>query len=452
MGNRKDSKRRIRLLISLSASISLFLASVLLVIWSILLTDKTKSSHVRSENESSEIIRKNYIKGFENIENDGQFTFRFREDEINDFLYDGAKALNNKHIQNIYYERGQDNIHTFNVDLKKTFFKTRVVITTYLTESTSNRINLNIYSVKMGKVDATKYLVKKGYLTESFINDYFSKCNLPFLYNESSKAIQINAVDYINLFPKGEFSNLLWNQVLNINDCFTMNTNNLGITVDFSKLRTKAGLSKKTFDTPLTNLYQDVKDALEDVDFSTMSVGEEKIAYSLSEDKFDQVLTSCLTNDKEEISSSLLSSKATFEIIGTTSTFNYNDTIDVTFIYSLNGYLIDVQQTIEFYDYPGDYFYVDFAIKKSIKIANAEHNNNNDEYLKYFTSDFNAIYQNIAEKTGNLFSYAASTSSLKIDLESMNEAHLNASLRTSWKSTALDGANKVINFIVAKTL
>ena len=448
MSRKCDSRKRRKFFITFSICASLFLATILIVIWAILLTDKSRSTYERSDAENSEIIKKNYIKGFENIESTGEFTFRFREDEINDLLYDGVQTLDDKHISNIYYEKGENDFHTFYVDLKKMPVKTRVVITTYVGESDSNTINLNIYSVKIGKVDASKYLVRKGYLTEEFINKYFEACNLPISYDESAYTFQIKATSYISMFPKGDFANLLWNEVLEIPQCYSVNTSTLGLNVLFSKLRTTSELSKKTFETPLPDFYQELKDSLEAIDFSAMSIGESKTAYSISLDDFDHLLTESLPANKEEVSSSLLSSKATFELVGASTKIKNDGNLDIAFLYSLNGYLVDVHQDVEFYDYSSSFFNAELSVTNTIIMINQT----KEEYKTYFSPVFEQIYKNIQEKHANFFNFSDTSKALEINLEAMNKSHVSSNLRDAYKSLEINSSKSSLDFIVVKTI
>lgn len=447
MSGKKNSGKKLKFLITLSVCTTLFILTVLLVIWTILLTDKTRSTYVRSDAESSAIINKNYIKGFEDISENGEFSFRFREDEINDMLFDGVKAINDKHIENIYYEKGQEKFHIFYVDLKKMPIKTRVTITTYVSEWDTDKLTLKIYTAKMGKVECSKHLVRRGYLTEKFLNKYLDSCHLPATYEETSKAFVISAKDYVSMFPKGDFTNLLWNELLETPDAYLMNPTTLGINVSFSKLRTTSELTKKTYETELPNFYQELKDNLEAVDFSSMSVGESRTAYSISLDDFDHLLTECLPNTKEEVSSTLLSSKAAFELVGSNTSIKNDCNLDVAYLYLLNGYLVDVHQDIDFDDYSTSYFNAEFSIKNSITFADKT----KDEFKSFFNPVFEKIHKNINEKTLNFFNYSKANKTLDIDLQAMNESHLSSSLRNSYKAISLDSTNKTLVFKITKT-
>ena len=448
MSGKRDSGKKLKFLITLSVCTTLFILTVLLVIWAILLTDKARSTYIRSDAESSEIINKNYIKGFEDTFENGEFSFRFREDEINDMLSDGVKAINDKHIENIYYEKGQEKFHIFYVDLKKMPIKTRVAFTTYVSEWDTDKLTLKIYTAKMGKIECSKHLARRGYLTEKFLNKYLEACHLPATYNETAKAFMISAKDYVSMFPKGDFTNLLWNEVLETPDAYLMNPTTLGLNVNFKAFRTSSNVTKKTFENEVPNFYQELKDELEAIDFSSMALGESKVAYSISLDDFDHLLEESLPVTKEEVSSTLLSSKATFELVGSNTTIKNDGSLDIAYLYSLNGYLVDVHQDVEFDDYSTSYFNAEFSIANNITFASKD----KDEYKAYFSPIFEQIYENVEEKQSNLFNFNPLNKTLGIDLESLNNSHSDSSLRDSYKSVELDITNKALNFIVQKTL
>ena len=447
MSGKKGSGKKLKFLITLSVCTTLFILTVLLVILTILLTDKTRSTYVRSDADSSEIINKNYIKGFENTSSDGEFSFRFREDEINDMLFDGVKAINDKHIENIYYEKGNDKFHIFYVDLKKMPIKTRVTITTYVSEWDTDKLTLKIYTAKMGKVECSKHLERRGYLTEKFLNKYLEACHLPATYNETSKAFMISAKDYVSMFPKGDFTNLLWNEVLETPDAYLMNPTTLGLNVNFKAFRTNSNVTKKTFENEVPNFYQELKDELEAIDFSSLALGDSKVAYSISLDEFDHLLEESLPVTKEEVSSTLLSSKATFELVGSNTTIKNDGSLDIAYLYSLNGYLLDVHQDVYFDNYSTSYFNAEFFVTNSITFANKT----SEKYKTYFCPIFEEIYKKIQEKAPNLFNYNQIGKSLEIDLESMNDSHTDSNLKNSFKRVVLDSTNKSINFVVQKT-
>ena len=84
--NNQTKKKRIKFWISISVCGTLFLSTILLVMWFILLRDHNRSSFVRSEETPEEIIKKNYIKGFENTKNSGEFSYFLPQDDMNNLL------------------------------------------------------------------------------------------------------------------------------------------------------------------------------------------------------------------------------------------------------------------------------------------------------------------------------------------------------------------------------
>ena len=455
MGEKKDKKKKVKFLVTLSISLTFFLLTVLLVIWSILLSDKTRSTHIRSEATSGEIIKKNYIKGLEKLDsNNEEFTFRLREDEINDLLYDGVKSLDDKYIDNIYYERGGDNSHIFYVDLNKTIIKTRVVISTSLVTPTDtlnpSNIYLHINNVTIGKVPASKYLIKKGYLTSNYLNKYFEATSLPISYDEDNFNFVISPYKYIDYFPKEELSSLLWDNLLSRSEVVTINPTSLGFNVDFSKLRTNESIEVTNSSNELPNFYNDVKSSFEAVDFGSMSIGDKVTAYSLKEDDFNNLVSKSLPTYKEEITSNLLSSKAIIELVGSKTCFNSTDKIDVALIYSINGYFFDVHTYVELIDNSSNY--VDFSLefKYDVTLGSETLSGLNNKYVSYFVSTLREIFKNIQEKQGNFFTFSETQDTLTTSLEDMNNT-FSSTLRDAEKEVEINVENKTIDFNVTKS-
>ena len=82
----KKKMKRLKLLIGASISSFLFIFSVCILLFSFLTMDKTKLDYQKSENEASEIIKKNYLKAFKNPWNSDIFSFSLDEEDINDLF------------------------------------------------------------------------------------------------------------------------------------------------------------------------------------------------------------------------------------------------------------------------------------------------------------------------------------------------------------------------------
>ena len=432
MGKKEESNnkrsKRLRRYISISVSVSLFLATVLLVMWFILLRDTNRNTHTRSGLTTSQIIEKNYVKGFKNTKNNGKFSYILSEDDMNDLLYDGVKEAKDKHVESIYFENNKNGQYTFYVDLKKTFIKTRAVVSTYVEDYGYDYVNLKIISVKMGKVESTKTLIKKGYLTSDWIDRYFKACHLPITYNEKTKVLTYEVGNYFNVFPETKISKTFFNLAQQDKTRLSVDPSTLGFIVDFSKLRSKDDLSINTSADPIPNFYDELKASCE-TEFAGMSMGEEKTIYSISEHDFANLLKSSISSSfKETID------PVNFDLVDAQPTFKENE-IDVSLLFSLDGYLIDQHIKAEFNDYPDTVFYAGLEVSYSNRFLS--------EYLEN-------IFGKTAEIRGNFFTYNVDQGVLYIDLENMNDEFSDVNLKNAWKEIEINPLTKTIDFKITR--
>ena len=154
--NKKHKKLKIALLVG---SIFLLITLVVLLIIIInLVKDNNRSTYVRRNIDSSEIIKKNYIDGFNSTSSTGKFSYILPEEDINELLAIGNDSLNDKHIESIYYSVDESGIRYFYVDLTKVVIKTCVVISAIPSITDSSTVSLSIHSVTIGKINALSYL------------------------------------------------------------------------------------------------------------------------------------------------------------------------------------------------------------------------------------------------------------------------------------------------------
>lgn len=456
MCNRWDKRKKITFWVSLSLSAALLLVTLILVLWFVLLSDKNRSTHVRSDATYTEIIKKNYIKGFENTASNGEFTFRLREDEINDFLYDGAQNLNDKYISTIYYEKGENkNSHIFYVDLKNTFYKTRVVIFTTARVDINNPylINLDIDLVKMGKINALRICKSKGYLTSEFVNKYFEECHLPISFNEKNLCFVARVDELISVVEKGTITNMLWDQTKLLKDTYSVNPSTLGFKTDFSRLRINCVPSNTSTLKETPNFYAELLNATNNTNVGALPLNEEIEIYNIGEEEINTLFTECLpTNKKEEVTSKLISSRATVDFVGTSTSFKDEDTIGASLILSINGYPVDVNLNLTFEPLDDIHFNTTIFIEYETEIAGFTYKENSNKYVSNFTSCFEELCKNIREKQGNFLSYNKNQGSLSIYLENLDENTSNAEFKDTWKLLRLNPVSKTIDFKIVKYL
>ena len=426
----KENKKfkKLKLYLSISISASLFLATVLLEMWFILLRDPNRNSHIRSDLTTQQIIEQNYIKGFENTKNSGKFQYILSENDFNDLLDDGVKEVKDKHVESICFEYSQNGQYTFYVDLKNTFIKTRAVVSTYVVDYGYDYVDLKIISVKMGKVESSKMLVRKGYLTSDWINKYFKACKLPISYDGKTKVLHYEVGSFFNEFPETKISKTFFNLALQDSTRLSVDPSNLGFVVDFSKLRSKNDLAINTSTTPIPSFYDELKDACE-TQFAGMSMVEEKMVYSLNESDFANLLKSSIpASFKETIGT------VAFDLVDAQSTFKEGK-IDIALLFSLNGYLIDQNVEVEFDDYSDTVFDAGIEVSYSNKFLS--------EYLEQ-------IFSKVAENHGDFFTYNELQGLLSIDLEDMNDEFGDINLKSAWKTIEINPLTKTIDFSITR--
>ena len=433
--NEENNKKfkKLKFWMAVSACLFLFLATVLLIAWFVILKDANRNTHVRSEATSTEIYKRNFINGFENTENSGKFQYFLPENDVNDLLLDASKEVKDKHIESIYFQYSDVGQHVFYVDLKNTFIKTRVVVTTYVQDFGYDYVNLKIYSAKMGKLDVTKSLMRKGYLSSKFVNKVIEDSHLPFTYNDKDLVLRIDSNACFKTLPETKIANKFFNNALHSKECMIFNPSNLSLTVDFSKLRTETNPTKSEVST-IPSFNEELKTACENSDISSMSIGETKIVYSISESTFTSLMSSSIGNAlKEEVS--LANKKTTFDLVDVKTTLK-EDKVDIRLLYSLNGYLVDGYSELSFFDDGANYFNCAFDLSLS------------DEF---FSGNIGEICKNIQENTGNFFTFSELNDSLEINTFEMNQTLSTSALRNAEKVVEINSATKTIDFKLTKT-
>ena len=146
------------------------------------LHDSNRNAYETKCYESSEIIKKNYIDGFSKTSSTGEFNFYLPKDDINELLSKSVEKLNDKYIESIYYDIGEENHHYFYFDLKVPLIKTRVVLDTVSVEDPANNCYyLSIQNCTIGKMNAFGFLSKKGYISQEFFGKIGEYSNLPIV-------------------------------------------------------------------------------------------------------------------------------------------------------------------------------------------------------------------------------------------------------------------------------
>ena len=442
----KKKRNKLKTILVISTSSFLFIIAVCLILVFAILTDKNTSTHQKSDNESAEIIKKNYVKGFKNTGNSGIFSFSMDENDINDLFAEANENIKDKHISKKYYQ-SIDNHHYFYIDLKNTFqVKTRVVLDTVVTSINDDfSYNLGIVSCKMGKTNALTMLKKANILSE----DIFYSNYLPIKYNEDSNEFVVSPLTFIDLFPKVETSDLFFGIAKDHLNLFSFNQSLLGFNLDFSKLSTSE--SSEIDLTTEYNLYNDLKSACESVDFSSLSLGESYTCHSINQDVMTSLLSKCCASQENEIiESPLTEEKVIFSVTAVKAKMKQDNIIELSLSYSLNAYNIDIVNEIELIDTSTTYFNLSFESRNSFKIGTYSYEGKNDKFVGLITNKIVSLFSNLAETQSNFFTFNNNNQTLNINLETMNNNFSDLDLKYSYKSVQVNQTTKALDFVLTK--
>ena len=447
-GKKKRFKKPIKIL--MIVMLLLTIAGIIFIYFK--LNDKNRNPTKINDYEISEIIKKNYIDGFKDISNDGKFTFSLPKDDVNGLLSKSVKKLNNKRIESIYYDVGEDNHYYFYVDLKKTGVKTRVVIDTLLEVDTSNKCYyFAIQDCTMGKTPAFSFLSKKGYFSQEFFSKISEYSNLPISYLEEYNRIKYEPIKYMDQFPLGDVAGLMFDFVKEIPNVVSLDSSNIGFKVDFTNFR-NADYIQETETLEVVDVYQRVKDALEAVYYDSLPMNEPYIVTSLTEKELSAIINDSFVAKKdEEVKSILTLNKVNFSIIRMNIKIVDNNTLKYVFDVTVNGYVCNINQEVEFtndiYDFE-TYLYASQEIQSGgIKLTGSA-NKYVNEILTIETDTFSIV----KSKQPKVFDFSSLSSRFDISLTGISDELTNPKLQFVPKETSLDGVYKCINFVVTRIL
>ena len=425
--------KRLKTWICISASLLVVLLAALIILITSRFKDSNRSTYQIRNIACSELVKKNYIEGVQGTSESGKFSFVMLNEDINELLAHGVKTLNNKHIENIYYDVDSQGYRYFFVDLAKVGIKTRVVITTVPSVKDESTIKLSISSISIGKVNALKLLDRKGYLSSDFFDLYFAACHLPISFKKESLSFEVKPYQWLNMFPSSEIGNEIFNASKTIENAYAFNSNLFGFDLDISKY--SSGKEYVNVDSSsVPNVYDEVKNGCQSY-YPSMSTDETKVIYSLSEEDLNKhIKSSFVSTYKSEISSSLTSKKAVFDIVGANVHIDQLDKITVTLFFSINGYIVSKDAYLKLTASSEVFFGSYFTKESGSKLL--------DKALTNVLSCLSTSY--------SYFDYTSSEMFF-INLESLNEdTDLSIDIRASKKGMEINHSSKTIEFKLTK--
>ena len=445
--NRKKKAKKI-ILIVMTILLVLTIAGIIFIY--IKLHDGNRNTYETKGYESSEIIKKNYIDGFSKTSSTGEFNFYLPKDDINELLSKSVEKLNDKYIESIYYDIGEENHHYFYFDLKVPLIKTRVVLDTISVEDPANNCYyLAIQNCTIGKMNAFGFLSKKGYISQEFFGKIGEYSSLPISYVAEYNAIKYEPLKYIEQFPQGDVAGLVFDFAKQDVSSYSLTQNNLGFKISFKKFR-NTNYSSEIDSTPVVDVYQRVKQALDELDSSTLPIEEPYVIATLLDKELSAIINDSFEAVKDDdIESTLTTNKVSFSI--NRVSLKFIDDITMKYIYdvSINGYIININQDVEpfgsIYDFETRFFAAEEIESGGIKFTGGDNG-----HVRGINEILNETLANLETKQPKAFQSSPLNDSFLINLEGISDELSDISLKYATKEIRINSEDHNLEFIITR--
>lgn len=447
---KQAKKKKAKKIILIVMTILLVLTIVGIIFIYVKLHDGNRNTYETKGYESSEIIKKNYIDGFSKTSSTGEFNFYLPKDDINELLSKSVEKLNDKYIESIYYDIGEENHHYFYFDLKVPLIKTRVVLDTVSIEDPANKCYyLSIQNCTIGKMNAFGFLSKKSYISQEFFGKIGEYSNLPISYVAEYNAIKYEPLKYLEQFPQGDVAGLIFDFAKQDLSTYSLTQNNLGFKISFKKFR-NTNYSLEMDSTPIVDVYQRVKQALDELDSSTLPIDEPYVVATLSDKELSAIINDSFEVVKDDdIESTLTNNKASFSI--NRVSVKFIDDITMKYIYdvSVNGYIININQDVEpfgsIYDFETCFFAAEEIESGTIKFTGGDNG-----HVREINEILNETFSNLETKQPKAFESSPLNDSFLINLDGISDELSDISLKYATKEIRINSEDKNLEFIITR--
>ena len=444
----KKKKAKKIILIVMTVLLVLTIAGIIFIY--VKLHDGNRNQYKAKGYESSEIIKKNYIDGFSKTSTTGEFNFYLPKDDVNELLSKSVEKLNDKHIESIYYDVGTENHHYFYFDLKVPLIKTRVVLDTVSVEDPANNCYyLAIQNCTIGKMPAFGYLQKKGYFSQEFIGKIAEYSNLPISYVAEYNSIKYEPLKYMDQFPLGDVAGLVFDFAKQDVSTYSLTQDNLGFKISFKKFR-NTNYSSEMDSTPVVDVYQRVKQALDELDSSTLPIDEPYVVARLSDKELTAIINNSFEVTKDDdVESALTTNKASFSI--NRVSVKFIDDITMKYIYdvSVNGYIININQEVEpfgsIYDFETCFFAAEEIESGGIKFTGGDNG-----HVREINEILNDTFSNLEAKQPKAFESSPLNDSFFINLEGISDELDDFTLKYATKEIRINSETHILEFLITR--
>lgn len=431
-------------------TVMLFLTIAGIIFIYVKLHDGSRNKYEVKDYDTNEIIKKNYIDGFSNISSTGVFNFSLPQDDVNELLSKSVVKLNDKYIESIYYESGEDSHHYFYVDLKVPLIKTRVVIDTVsVVDHSTNSYYLSIQNCTIGKMTAFKVLKEKGYISQEFLGKIAKYSNLPISYVKEYNSIKYEPLKYIDQFPLGDVAGLMFDFIKEDKTVISLTQNNLGFKIDFKKFRNFDD-KEDSGATEVVDVYQRVKTALDGIDSSALPVNEPYPVEFLSDKELSRIINDSYEVVRDDdVTSSLTNNKAKFSI--ESINVKYIDEVTMRYVYdvSVNGYICNINQDVEVFTSIYDFETI-FQAAEEIESGGIKFSGGDNGHVREINEIINDVFAKVEENQPKAFVSSPTNDSFFIDLNGISDELSDIDLKFSLKEIKINVLEQRLDFCATK--
>ena len=298
-------------------------------------------------------------------------------------------------------------------------------------------------------MNAFGFLSKKGYISQEFFGKIGEYSNLPISYVAEYNAIKYEPLKYLEQFPQGDVAGLVFDFAKKDISTYSLTQDNLGFKISFKKFR-NTNYSLEMDSTPVVDVYQRVKTALDELDSSTLPIDESQVVATLSDKELTAIINDSFEAVKDDdVQSTLTTNKASFSI--NTVSVKFIDDITMKYIYdvSVNGYIININQEIEpfsdIYDFETCFFAAEEIESGSIKFTGGDNG-----HVREINEILNETFANLETKQPKAFESSPLNDSFLINLDGLSDELSDMTLKFALKEVRINSLEKQLEFIMTR--
>ena len=301
----------------------------------------------------------------------------------------------------------------------------------------------------IGKMNAFGFLSKKGYISQEFFGKIGEYSSLPISYVAEYNAIKYEPFKYLEQFPQGDVVGLVFDFAKQDVSSYSLTQNNLGFKISFKKFR-NTNYSSEIDSTPVVDVYQRVKQALDELDSSTLPIEEPYVIATLLDKELSAIINDSFEAVKDDdIESTLTTNKVSFSI--NRVSLKFIDDITMKYIYdvSINGYIININQAVEpfgsIYDFETRFFAAEEIESGGIKFTGGDNG-----HVRGINEILNETLANLETKQPKAFQSSPLNDSFLINLEGISDELSDISLKYATKEIRINSEDHNLEFIITR--